>query len=85
MDDLEINGIRTLKRFCPKCNKVTLFKKEKLKHPLHIFLAVLTAGLWLIPYVIFNIRNKRLPWVCLTCGSRRAKPSRSFFRALHDV
>jgi hypothetical protein len=79
------NGLRTLKRYCYKCNKVTVFRKEKLNHLLHISISVLTAGIWLIPYLLLLVRNNRLPWVCLTCGFRRPKPSTSFFRAHYDV
>jgi hypothetical protein len=72
---------KLLKRFCPTCEKGSVFGQAVVNHRLHIVLCFLTLGAWLIPYAIFAIGKKLLPWTCLNCGFRKPEPTKSYRRA----
>jgi hypothetical protein len=38
---------------CPKCKRKTLHIQQAPNHILHLLLTVVTAGLWLIAWVLF--------------------------------
>jgi hypothetical protein len=51
---------------CYKCQKSTLHIQEKANHILHLLISVVTAGLWLIVWLLF-IRSGDPK--CSICGS----------------
>jgi len=67
-------------RFCKKCNKETLQRKnsKQMSWLMHLFLTVITLGVWLAIWVvllIFHALNKTATaavssWVCSVCGEK---------------
>lgn len=62
-------------KFCKGCGRATLHYKngKKINWLLHIFLMIVTAGLWVIPFVIILILGMNVwdseKWVCSVCGN----------------
>lgn len=60
---------------CKQCERQTLHQKNSsnINWLLHIFLTIVTAGLWIIPFllIVFLGMNvwDREKWVCSVCGS----------------
>ena len=62
-------------RQCQQCGRATMHYKngKKINWLLHIFLFIITAGLWIIPFIIIvflgmNIYDSN-KWVCSICGT----------------
>jgi hypothetical protein len=55
--------------FCKDCNKdVKVFTKAP-NHILHLLLSIITAGIWLIVWIMACISHD--PWRCDECGSKK--------------
>ena len=54
-----------LMKKCVECEKVTMHYQEKPNHILHLILSIITAGVWLIVWILF-IRAKDPQ--CSICG-----------------
>lgn len=60
---------------CEQCDKPTLHFKngKKINWLLHIFLVIVTAGLWILPFILILILGMNVwdseKWVCNICGS----------------
>ncbi|KIM05737.1 MAG: hypothetical protein KU28_09560 [Sulfurovum sp. PC08-66] len=67
--------------YCDKCGHDTLHRKnaKKMSWLLHLFLAVITAGIWLIVWGLlftWHIFNKSMTslaesWTCSNCGNKK--------------
>lgn len=57
--------------YCLTCEHGVLLRRQRVNHPLHAVIAVLTAGIWLIGWAV-NAR-RRAPWHCGTCGASRVR------------
>jgi predicted RNA-binding Zn-ribbon protein involved in translation (DUF1610 family) len=57
-----------LRAYCPRCRHEQIFLRAKTNHPLHLILALLTAGLWLISWIALYIGRIIRPWRCEHCG-----------------
>ena len=60
--------VQRVRAFCSRCHHVQLFKREKPNHALHLFLSVITAGMWLISWLSVAIMANYQPWQCQRCG-----------------
>jgi len=65
----------TLQRryFCKTCQQERLFAKEGPSHLLHLVLTVLTAGGWLVFWLILAIANMLVPFRCQNCGESKVR------------
>ena len=57
-----------IRGFCPRCGHDQLFSKNKIHHGVHLFLTILTLGLWLVSWVAISIGHQIRPWRCQQCG-----------------
>ena len=67
-------------RYCKNCQRQTLQRKnsKQMSWLMHLFLTVITAGLWLIVWIImllWHTINKTATaigssWICSVCGSK---------------
>lgn len=53
---------------CPRCRHQQIFVRAQINHPLHLILAVLTAGLWLVSWLALCLGKSIRPWRCEHCG-----------------
>ena len=54
-----------LMKKCVECNKMTMHLQEKPNYILHIILSILTAGVWLLVWLLFiNAKDPQ----CSICG-----------------
>lgn len=64
----------TIKK-CGKCKKKTKHMRNGKKTGfvmalVHVVLVIVTAGIWLIPLIIWHLLNKSIGgWTCEECGS----------------
>jgi len=58
---------------CTHCERSVLFARRLvlLDHRFHALLSVLTAGLWLIGWLVCCRRSAERLWECQECGCRR--------------
>ena len=52
-------GTSQIMKKCAECNKSTMHYQEKPNHILHLLLSIVTAGIWLIVWILF-IQAKNL-------------------------
>ena len=63
----------TLKK-CKRCKKKTIHVRNTNKAGfvmilIHVVLVIITAGIWLIPLIIWHLLNKNIGgWTCQECG-----------------
>jgi hypothetical protein len=57
--------------FCPHCGHRQLFFRSEIHHRFHLFLSIITAGLWLVSWVAVVIIHRLRPWHCSHCGCSR--------------
>lgn len=56
--------------FCETCDKtVRAHNVKKINHWAHLFLSLLTVGLWVTPWVLIALITKPIP-LCFTCGDK---------------
>ena len=53
--------------FCEMCNKQVLVRRKGTNHLLHLILSILTAGVWIIIWILASIKIGG--WRCSQCGS----------------
>ena len=54
---------------CPTCREQRLLRQPRPNHVLHLILSVLTAGLWLIVWLILVARSSGASARCTVCGT----------------
>lgn len=59
-------GIKTAGRFCKQCSANVLAQCQRPNHILHLLLTLLTAGLWVIVWIIVSARVEE--YHCTRCG-----------------
>jgi hypothetical protein len=57
-----------LRAHCPRCRHQQVFVQAEINHPLHLVLALLTAGLWIISWLALCIGKVYRPWRCEHCA-----------------
>ena len=58
-----------LSAFCIHCQEKTLHIKKTPNHVLHLLLTILTAGLWLIVWILVGMSSASEKWQCSKCGT----------------
>jgi hypothetical protein len=66
-------GVQSLSLYWHKCRAATGHTKNTMSHGLHLLIALLTAGLWLIPWILLCIFASQAP-SCSHCGSSYNQP-----------
>lgn len=61
--------------YCINCKKQVLIRRKKTSHLLHLILTLLTAGFWLIVWILAAITTDS--WRCSQCGSKEVSPIKS--------
>jgi len=59
-----------IRGYCPHCGHHQLFEKSEIHHGVHLFLSIITVGLWLVSWISIVIGHKLRPWRCQQCGWR---------------
>lgn len=62
-------GIVKARKYCPEQDKMVLAEKQTPNHILHVILSVITAGLWLVVWLIIGIMSASGSYYCPECGS----------------
>ncbi len=57
--------------FCKGCNRQVMIRRQGTNHILHLLLTVLTAGLWLVIWILVSI--KMGGWRCSLCGMHASR------------
>jgi hypothetical protein len=52
--------------FCKKCDHQVMIRRKGTSHVLHLLLTILTAGIWLIVWILVSIKVGG--WRCSQCG-----------------
>lgn len=55
-------------KFCKRCQKHTLVQRPSTNHVLHLLLTIVTAGLWLIIWMLSIVKIGG--WRCTQCGKK---------------
>ena len=63
-----------IRGYCPRCGHDQLFEKNHIHHGVHLFLTVITLGLWLVSWVSIAFYHKLRPWRCQQCGWYKPLP-----------
>lgn len=61
-------GLEQSTKMCRTCGKHTVVQRPGANHVLHLLLTILTAGLWLVIWVLSAVRIGG--WRCSQCGRR---------------
>lgn len=61
-------GVQSLNLYCHKCQAETGHTKATTSHGFHLLVSILTAGLWLIPWLLLGMFSSQAP-KCSHCGS----------------
>jgi len=67
---MRINGMtrERIRGHCPRCGHQQIFEKNQIHHGVHLFLTIVTCGLWLVSWVSIFIGHQIRPWRCVQCG-----------------
>ena len=57
-----------LHAYCARCRHRHVFVRTAVNHGFHLFLSVITFGLWLVSWVAVCIGRTMRPWRCEHCG-----------------
>ena len=60
-----------IRGFCPRCRHQQIFQRVHIQHGLHLFLSVVTLGLWLVSWLSIYIGCRVRPWRCVQCNWHR--------------
>ena len=56
---------------CSQCGHHQLFEKIQVRHGLHLFLSIVSCGLWLVSWAAYFVGYLIRPWRCKQCGCSR--------------
>jgi len=62
-------GTQTKRRFCKDEQRYVLATRQTPNHILHLLLALVTVGIWIIPWFFISLSSNLKPYRCPTCGS----------------
>jgi len=60
-----------IRGFCPRCRHQQTFERVEIHHGLHLFLTVVTFGLWAVSWLSIYIGCRIRPWRCVQCNWHR--------------
>lgn len=63
-------SVKMASKYCKHCDKQVLATGEKPNHILHLLLTLVTAGLWIIPWIIISGKSNLSRYRCSQCGSK---------------
>lgn len=52
--------------FCRSCGRNVLIRRASTNHILHLLLSILTAGIWIVVWLLASVRIGG--WRCTSCG-----------------
>ena len=55
--------------YCKNCEESRKVERGSTNHVLHLILSIITAGLWLIVWLLISVKIGG--WRCSTCGSNK--------------
>ncbi|MCP4076353.1 MAG: hypothetical protein GY744_09230 [Gammaproteobacteria bacterium] len=55
--------------YCKNCKENRKVERADTNHILHLLLSIITAGLWLIVWLLISVKIGG--WRCSTCGSKK--------------
>ena len=58
-------------RDCKLCGRKTLHAKNRFSSGWGCFLTIITAGLFLIPWLLLGVLEAFQPWRCQNCGKSK--------------
>ncbi len=61
-------GAQEARGFCKTCKEDVLIRRQGANHVLHLLLTLLTAGLWVIVWLLAAVKVGG--WRCTRCGRR---------------
>lgn len=62
--------------YCPYCEKQVVIHRKATSHLFHLFMTLITGGLWLFVWIICGIDNVYFgDWRCAHCGLKVKKGS----------
>lgn len=59
--------------YCDDCNRNVMIRRQGTSHILHLFLSVITVGLWIPVWLLSSVRFGG--WRCIVCGSHASSGS----------
>lgn len=72
-------GIAKSRRYCYEEDRMVLAERPTPNHILHLLLSVVTAGLWIIVWIILTIGADFNSYKCPSCGGNTdRKPPRGW-------
>lgn len=63
-----------IRGYCPRCGHDQLFEKGHVHHGVHLFLTVITLGIWLVSWASIYFYHQLRPWRCQQCGWNKPLP-----------
>ncbi len=57
-----------IRAYCRRCKHDQVFVRNELNNWLHLFLTIVTLGLWLVSWLAILIGHFFRPWRCKHCG-----------------
>lgn len=63
-------GIHKTRRYCPEDDRMVLAEKQTPNHLLHLVLSIVTAGIWIIVWVVLAIGSDFGAYKCPHCGAK---------------
>lgn len=72
-------GTVKLRRYCPEDDRMVLAEKQTPNHILHLLLSIVTAGVWIIVWILVALGNDFAAYRCPHCGAKtRARAPRGW-------
>lgn len=62
-------GLEYKSGFCEQCGQQRKVERQQTNHILHLILSVITAGIWVIIWLLTSIKIGG--WRCSECGSTK--------------
>lgn len=59
--------------WCTRCRRETAHFQKPPAHPVHLFLSLITLGIWIIPWIWLSLKQDRPR--CAVCGSYYSGPA----------
>lgn len=69
-------------RYCNDCDKQVVAFKRTPNHILHLLLSIVTAGVWVIVWIILSLKSSGESWRCSVCGSANVTSGRQADKSL---
>ena len=60
-------GFQETGGYCDDCDRNVMIRRQGTSHILHLFLSIITAGLWIPIWLLSSVRVGG--WRCIVCGS----------------